>query len=308
MMKKRICAVVQDLLILYEDDLLQRESKEMIEDHIKECAECRKFYKASKSKIVIDDTPDVKEQGVADSMKKFARRVAFKHVMIIAVILCMILVFDTVFRAFTVHNGGVRAAFLSMSTDDFNVKEMYQLQNGDIYIVFQSDQEFSVKYMSSMDVPHEELNTDSENGYYNVHFEKISSINKALTAALGFYEIGIVYPVEDYIALDGELFTRECARIDYVENFEGNKVALWEKGQELPKAPLEVEKELIKEYFERGYIEKAWEAIHDLEIAEESRQEIETYYEQLFDESLSKDVFAGTYVPMIVYEKLGELG
>ena len=31
---KKECAIVQDMLVLYEDDCLQEESRKMVEDHI----------------------------------------------------------------------------------------------------------------------------------------------------------------------------------------------------------------------------------------------------------------------------------
>ena len=44
---KKECAIVQDMLVLYEDDCLQEESRKMVEDHIAECQECRRVYEAS---------------------------------------------------------------------------------------------------------------------------------------------------------------------------------------------------------------------------------------------------------------------
>ena len=43
-MKNRECAIVQDLLVLYEDGMLQEESMQMIEEHIRGCEECMKIY------------------------------------------------------------------------------------------------------------------------------------------------------------------------------------------------------------------------------------------------------------------------
>lgn len=52
-MDKKICAVVQDLLVLYEDDVLKEESKKMVEEHIRTCEECRRIYEHNCKK-----TPD----------------------------------------------------------------------------------------------------------------------------------------------------------------------------------------------------------------------------------------------------------
>lgn len=48
---KRECAVVQDLLVLYEDDVLLPESRRMVEEHIKVCAECRKVYEKTSGRL-----------------------------------------------------------------------------------------------------------------------------------------------------------------------------------------------------------------------------------------------------------------
>lgn len=40
----KICPVVRDLLPLYQDDALSKESREFIEDHLKECEECRQYF------------------------------------------------------------------------------------------------------------------------------------------------------------------------------------------------------------------------------------------------------------------------
>lgn len=311
-MKKKECAVVQDLLVLYEDNLLQAESREVVEEHVKSCSACREIYDAMKSQIVIkeslsDEIINDQDTGIVKAMKKFARRVTLKYVLGIAIILTVIMVADMVCQAFTVHGGGIRAVMMSVPAEDVTIKEMYQLQSGDIYIVFQSEEEFSLKYMSNMNVPHEEMRTDSENGYYNVHFEKISEINKTLTGTVGFYEVGIVYPIEDYYQEDddGNIVTRKCSQINYVENFEDDTKILWKKGQKIEKASLELEKELIKEYIERDFAGKAWEAIASLDLDDESREIAESYYKEKFDTDISGDVFAGTYAPMIVYEKIG---
>lgn len=41
------CAIVQDLLPLYEEDLLQPETKQFIEEHLKSCQECRHIAEQS---------------------------------------------------------------------------------------------------------------------------------------------------------------------------------------------------------------------------------------------------------------------
>ncbi len=38
------CSLIRDLLPLYDDDAVSMESKEMITEHLDQCAECRSYY------------------------------------------------------------------------------------------------------------------------------------------------------------------------------------------------------------------------------------------------------------------------
>lgn len=59
---KKECAVVQDLLVLYEDDVLKEESKQMIEEHIRGCEECMRIYEDAGKKLPdIEGVPEASE-------------------------------------------------------------------------------------------------------------------------------------------------------------------------------------------------------------------------------------------------------
>lgn len=65
------CAIVQDLLPLYEEELLQEETKEFVEEHLRSCQECRRI--AEQSQIPL---PAQVEQGASD--KKMIRNIALR--------------------------------------------------------------------------------------------------------------------------------------------------------------------------------------------------------------------------------------
>ena len=65
---KRDCAVVQDLLVLYEDDVLTNESKEMVEEHLRGCEECMQVYDKSGKKLpIIEKVAEASEDEQEDA-------------------------------------------------------------------------------------------------------------------------------------------------------------------------------------------------------------------------------------------------
>ena len=51
------CTIVQDLLPLYEEDLLQLETKQFIEEHLKSCQECRHIAEQSQIPLPVEVRP-----------------------------------------------------------------------------------------------------------------------------------------------------------------------------------------------------------------------------------------------------------
>lgn len=60
------CNVIQDLLILYEDGCCSEESKALVEEHIKGCAECNQAY----NEMQLDIITEVKSNDNQNSFKR----------------------------------------------------------------------------------------------------------------------------------------------------------------------------------------------------------------------------------------------
>ena len=45
MEKRKECEIVQDLLLGYVDNILNKESKKLVEEHLKSCEECQRQLK-----------------------------------------------------------------------------------------------------------------------------------------------------------------------------------------------------------------------------------------------------------------------
>lgn len=78
------CEIVRDILPLYVDNVCSTESKAMLEEHIAECAECKKIYEQLQSsvKLPMDDGADVK------GFKRFIKKkIWLKTIIAIAIFL-----------------------------------------------------------------------------------------------------------------------------------------------------------------------------------------------------------------------------
>ena len=95
-MKEKECAIVQDLLVLYEDNVLQEESRQMVEEHIRGCEECMKIYENGRKDLKVSDiqkesSEEEQTDQAARIMKKFKKRMSYKSMAVLGVILAVIL-------------------------------------------------------------------------------------------------------------------------------------------------------------------------------------------------------------------------
>ncbi len=70
---KNECSIVKDLIPLYIDDILSKDTVEFVEEHLQSCANCRKYLKTltdMNEEIVINDKNDIDKGEVIKNMKK----------------------------------------------------------------------------------------------------------------------------------------------------------------------------------------------------------------------------------------------
>lgn len=72
------CDIVKSLLSSYVEDLLNPTSKKFVEDHLKECEDCRKELEIMKSNVLGEKERNLNEEGIEiDHLKKINKRIAF---------------------------------------------------------------------------------------------------------------------------------------------------------------------------------------------------------------------------------------
>lgn len=84
--KIKECEIVQDLLIGYSDGTLRESSKEFVENHIKECEECKKILEEIKN-----EDENSNNDFEIDYLKKINKKNAKKNICIIVLVILAII-------------------------------------------------------------------------------------------------------------------------------------------------------------------------------------------------------------------------
>lgn len=85
---KKECKIIEDLLFGYSDGTLNLESKKMVEEHLKECGECKEKYETIKNEneVAKDEVKALK------LFKKFRRKNIIKTVLSVIIVFLVILI------------------------------------------------------------------------------------------------------------------------------------------------------------------------------------------------------------------------
>lgn len=273
---KQDCAVIQDLIILYEDDVLSSESRQMVEAHIEQCEECRKIYeKASASIPDIQETlADMEEplkktekeweEMAVKAIAKFRRRLTFKHIIIGGLLFIAFILTTNLAGYLTPDDYGISTIFSKMPSKEIDVKEMYRLKNGDIYMTLSSEKGFYTSEIPVLESPVRPLRQNTDEAYYSLGFEKSYGLLAKLKDSASMKEITYIFPMEKMVRdyrMSKETYHWSCSEISCSGIWKSDKKILWEKGQEVPEAPLEIEKRVIAAYVCEGDFKKAQEEL-----------------------------------------------
>lgn len=96
------CEIVRDLLPIYIENLESEETKNYIEEHLKDCAECKEILNNMKSDYIKEEQENLDEKQVeVRSIKKFKQRVnLLKFSAIASIITVLIILFSIIILIF----------------------------------------------------------------------------------------------------------------------------------------------------------------------------------------------------------------
>ncbi len=140
MMNRIPCDVIRDLLPLYIDDVCSEKSKLLVEEHLAECEECRYCLEDMKKdlpKVLTPEEMDSVDELFAflKKMGKNTEKLSYKiidRMTVTKATIIVILIFTFIFGYSMYHT------VETIPAKKVSVKEIYELDNGDLYVVLQS--------------------------------------------------------------------------------------------------------------------------------------------------------------------------
>lgn len=113
--KKTECEIVQDLLLGYVDDVLNTESKKLVEKHLIECKECKKRLNEIQEDIELNKDNQNKQ---IDYLKKVRRKNFIKSILI-SIAIIFFICFCIYLRKFIIVNDFIGKANKSLESNNF---------------------------------------------------------------------------------------------------------------------------------------------------------------------------------------------
>ena len=259
---KKECAIVQDLLALYEDDCLQEESRKMVEDHIAECQECRWVYEACEKmqdiQVQAQTESDLQiQKSVSQIMKKIKRRTTLKAVIGIVLIVAVIIGGHVFCNHITDSEWGYSEMLYGIASDDVEVAQLYQLAGGDIYCVLKSSKSIGIQSMTGLQDPSE---LSDQNEEQTLEYRMRGRTFWETVSVPEIKQSTIIFPVrlEGISEETKQEYTCYAKQVAFYGKTMSDKKVIWNEGQDIAKAPDEIEYRAIRAYLENGNVEKAY--------------------------------------------------
>ena len=220
MKNKKECEIVQDLLVNYVDDVLNPESKKLVEEHLIECNECERKLKQIKEDVKNNDN---KEQIELDYLKKLRIKSKIKSIcMTLGILFIIFFIYyflkfikinDIINKEFSKSNNYYiekitssdgKASAIKTYYKDGKYKEVMELYSDDKvekymerYSSISSNEIITIDYRNNVAIIEDSKYTEMMNNGRNNKKNLLEKIQKTFTTSIttDTYDIGKEYYV-----------------------------------------------------------------------------------------------------------------
>jgi hypothetical protein len=224
MSNKVSCEIIKDMLPLYYDEVCSGDSKKMVEEHLSKCNNCKMELENIKDEIHIPKNNMIENRtdsnvikNISTSWKKLRLKSFIKGGIISALLLTAIILG---------YIGLFKWEITSVATDVVEIRDISEMEDGKIVYYAEINDGYSLNKIK--------YDLDREGNLYITPLRPIIKKEAEPPYAL---EKGY-----DFIDIkEQEIFRGKDIRTIYYGTPK-DKILIWEKGMELPKASEEVEK------------------------------------------------------------------
>lgn len=277
-MIKIACDIIKDLLPLYVDDVCSEKTKDLIEEHLAGCEECQKYYEALQ-----DNLPEITESASYDSWSNFEQEKAFilkvsKKIQkkmtlnrVVTGFLCLLLVLCLIASTSSLTTNPLQfIPFFDqrLAVEDISVTEIYELENGNIYFTLWGEEDITWSYMSSLE--YDEYLEEETEYFASAQITRSTWWDKYVRhMGTSLHSISFIYQTEQikHHTLEDEQ-PHDISSIYYIGKGD-ERLTIWEKGQELDKAPEEIERKvsegrMYSDYDRQGFALYNWDETQNI--------------------------------------------
>ena len=123
------CEVIRDLLPLYHDEVCSEKSRELVEEHLKECEDCRKALDEIKKEISV---PNASRKDAGEAWKHLVKNLWIRKV--VSIVLAVLLIVTAEFVGKEIYEWDQERT-IWMDADELEIGA-FRLADGRVYVEF----------------------------------------------------------------------------------------------------------------------------------------------------------------------------
>ena len=252
-MSKTDCDIIKDLLPLYEDNICSEKSKDLIEEHLIECEDCREYLDS-----LHEELPPIEpssEDAVIDEtrfIKRIQRKIARQKLLACGILLLAVLAFCAIWDNTPIGEGIQKLPLFDkrIAVDYIEPTQLYRLKDGRIFCTLKSEKPFSISSYW-IDVSPKYYDQPCDDGKTILSLKR-SRWEEFWSSGASFTEMSYVLPLEEEVDFDSSTDEDSQTVIHYstsvyYEGKKGERKLIWKEGQNIKDAPLSVEKRVAAE-------------------------------------------------------------
>ena len=224
------CEVIEDLLALYHDDVCSELTKEIVEEHLAQCASCKAKLDLIEEEIHFPQ----QDYEAVDTLKKIKKKVKIKEIRSILVTVTILVVFMVGFYQ-------LQYKLRPVSTEKMKVTEVARLSDGSVGF------KVHMRGKSTFQTVNVIYDTDKKGILYMTPISAVFSDTTKYKKVNCFYNTGKSFTYKSYGGSNSsEEYPAKNIKKIYLGT-EKDHVLIWKEGMSLPKASADLEAEYKKE-------------------------------------------------------------